>query len=69
MLHGHRASCPELAKIRRTVADRAHANRHWVRALIVRAAEKTMRGVAECGFTYFADAPLSEEPTTRRRRK
>lgn len=67
-----RSQRAELERIRREANNRVltmYAHRRRVRALTVRAAERTMRGVAECGFTYFAGTPLSEEPTTRRRRK
>ncbi len=67
--YGHRRDCPYLIDAIREVRLKAHAVNNWVRAITVRAAERTMRGVAECGFTYFAETPLSEEPTTRRRRR
>ena len=53
MLYGHRAACPELAAIRRTVELRAHAARHWVRAVTVKAAEKTQRGPMVVWFQFF----------------
>jgi hypothetical protein len=47
---GHAVKCPVAIRSRRTAELKMHATRHWVRAVIVKAAERTMRGPAVCWF-------------------
>jgi hypothetical protein len=66
--NGHGTTCSiavlaaERAAARRSM--QLHAERHWVRALFVAAAERTQRGLVESGFVFFSGAPVSD-PTPR----
>ena len=53
-IFGHRADCTiEAARVLAAIQRaemRMHANRHWVRAVTVAAAERTQRGIADVHF-------------------